>query len=149
MRVLTGVLWLVVGGCGGGSSVAPDGVPPPAAGAADASPATETAVVELRLDQAETVGGLRLLWVGLADSRCPRGVECVWEGEVKTTLEIVLADGAAATVGLSLRPGADQDPTAVPGHELRLLEVRPHPIEGVSPARSDYRAKVDVRALTE
>ena len=34
------------------------------------------------------VHGLRVTLGGIKDSRCPRGVECIWAGEVKTSLAI-------------------------------------------------------------
>lgn len=74
------------------------------------------------------------------DSRCPEGVECVWEGEV--TVAVTLFDGDGGTHELQLTlPGGQREfrfpespaRQAVMAWDVQLLSVLPYPREGAAP----------------
>lgn len=102
---------------------------------------------ELRLDETTTFEHVRLAWVDLNDSRCPRGAQCVWEGQVVATIVVSRDDIEPQTVELTLRPGVVPSPQTAAGYELRLLRVDPYPREGIIPDRSEYIAIVEIRAV--
>lgn len=167
MRVLATASVLLAIGCQGG---APSGAP--AAGQKDAlasprAPAPAATkipagsedppgsqaddgnrVVELGLDQVVTSGALRLRLLELDDSRCPLGVQCVWEGQVRATLSVSVDESVSAgyeTVELFLRAGVEPVDEVVFDHGLRLLRVEPHPRDGVTPARGSGVVTLEVR----
>lgn len=119
---------------------------PRATGASDPGPvdpgtkAVEQSL-ELRLDQAASADGLTLTWISVSDSRCPRGVTCIWAGEV--TLKIRARDGAEEselTLTLGAREGGDRATTA--RHGIRLTAVGPAPSAGAAAPRDAHRATV-------
>ena len=80
----------------------------------------------------------------VADSRCPKGVTCIWAGEVKCLVEVV-ASGSSQRVELT-EPGLGSGPTrqAVKGYELSFA-VDPYPEAGKQISRDDYRLRLTVR----
>ncbi|MGK5555736.1 hypothetical protein ACSNOI_29375 [Actinomadura kijaniata] len=71
------------------------------------------------------------------DSRCPRGVQCVWEGDVTVDVEAVTGGKATAH-----RLNLNREPTGVTvaGHDLRLVAIRPDRVAGRPVPAGDYRA---------
>jgi hypothetical protein len=69
------------------------------------------------------------------DSRCPIGVTCVWEGEVKVQVTVFYGDGTVHEAELSI-PGGEPGPVApervgravAAGYVVHLLEVAPYPV---------------------
>ncbi|MFQ5350874.1 MAG: hypothetical protein ACE5EG_10565, partial [Thermoanaerobaculia bacterium] len=140
------VATVLIVGCRGGAISTPHGQPATvteAPGGAVVEP-RERRVVELTLDQTVDLADLRVRWLELSDSRCPREVQCVWEGEAVVTLEVSRDDGRSRRLALDLRPGTGSEVVTVLGHELRLVSVEPYPREGVEPRRDDYRAAVEI-----
>ncbi|MFI6318641.1 hypothetical protein ACIBG8_14025 [Nonomuraea sp. NPDC050556] len=73
------------------------------------------------------------------DSRCPEGVQCVWEGDAVVTVRITA--GTAAPTEHELHTNARfATAVTVAGHELRLVALNPHPKQGVTLAADSYRA---------
>lgn len=147
-RALASVVLLLMLACEGGSrtqpSVPPNGDTGTQAGAGPAGPG-DAVVVELRFDETMPVGALRLRWLELGDSRCPLGVQCVWEGQAVVTLEVSGDEVVPERVELTLRAGVEAAARAVAGRELRLLGVDPYPREGVTASRDEYVATIDLR----
>lgn len=85
-------------------------------------------------------GGLRIEFEGVsADSRCPKGEQCVWAGDA--TLRVWLQSGAGPRELRELHTAAGARSTLqLPGHELRLLGLAPDAITGKTIARQDYVA---------
>ncbi len=74
-----------------------------------------------------------------ADSRCPRGEQCVWAGDA--TVRIWLQRGAGPRQARELRAAAGAGQTArALDHEVRLVRLEPHPVAGKALARQDYVA---------
>ncbi len=154
MRLLATALVLLLFGCEGGSlgrpSVTPAGQPrepgPVPAATNTRTTAADGTVVELRFDESLSFDVLRLRLVELNDSRCPQGVQCVWEGQAVATVEVSGDDLAAQTVELVLRAGVEPRAVAAAGYELRLLRVEPYPRAGVTPERREYVATISIRS---
>ncbi len=139
-------------GCHSGSPSTPTPAATPAREPASDRPAPSasedaTAVVELRIDEIASHGNLRLRLLEVNDSRCPRGAQCIWEGQVTATVEVSRQNLMPQTVELMLRAGVEMWATAVAGFELRLLNVAPYPRDGVTPERGAHLATVEIRPL--
>jgi len=72
-----------------------------------------------------------------ADSRCPQGVNCVWEGDA-VVLVSVRVDGQPAA-RRELHTARDSEAEAG-SYRVRLVGLAPLPRAGASPAPGDYRA---------
>lgn len=146
MRVLSTLFVLGILGCQGGALPSPDGRPDPGP-EAEPQPGAggREVVLQLRYDEVVSHGALRLWLLDLNDSRCPIGVECVWEGQVVAVVEAAPDGQTPRQVELVLRPAGEPAWQPVADHALRLLEVEPHPRDGVTPGRADYVATVELR----
>ena len=74
-----------------------------------------------------------------ADSRCPKGEQCVWAGDATVQVWLQQGFGPRATRQLHAAPGAAQAASAL-GHELRLVRLDPHPVSGKAVAKPDHVA---------
>ncbi len=82
------------------------------------------------------------------DSRCPSGVNCVWEGEVVT--ELILGKLGADTLDLTFRPGREKASVGRSmGYHFRLIEVNPYPTKGVEMDSVKYNIVLEVKKETE
>lgn len=79
-----------------------------------------------------------------ADSRCPKGVRCVWAGDA--TVRVWVQRGAEPKLQRELHttPGATQAVRLL-GHELRLLQLDPYPLAGQPTAAAAYRATLTLK----
>jgi hypothetical protein len=81
---------------------------------------------------------IRLLEVA-QDSRCPRDVVCVWEGDALAAIEVVYR-GVEYAFGLHLNPAESRPGTAtVGGYQVALDAVAPEPQADVTIPQADYR----------
>lgn len=78
-----------------------------------------------------------------ADSRCPKGVQCVWAGDAVVRIWLQRASGARELRDLHTAANAPRGPGAP---SVRLLRVDPLPVAGREIAREDYTATL---VLTE
>ena len=84
--------------------------------------------------------GLRIGFDGVsADSRCPKGEQCVWAGDAILRVWLQQGSGPRLTRDLHAAPRAGQAAVAL-GHELRLVRLDPYPISGKVIAARDYVA---------
>ncbi len=72
-----------------------------------------------------------LRYDGVADSRCPPGVQCVWAGELTYKFTLTAAGGNESFGLTSARPGFDA--TSVAGLHIALGQ---NPVPPVQPANS-------------
>ena len=72
------------------------------------------------------------------DSRCPKGVTCIWAGEVSCTVEIEYQESINR---LTLtEPGLTDWPPERSFREYKLIyHVEPYPVAGAEIAQDDYR----------
>ncbi len=84
-----------------------------------------------------------MLWVDLEDSRCPRGAQCIWQGEAVVHLEVWKLDGERERLRLSTKTDDDRQ-TEIDGTTIRLVDVHPYPGEFEDVERSDYEAMLEI-----
>lgn len=78
------------------------------------------------------------------DSRCPKDVNCVWEGEA--VAELVLGKMGTDTLALTYRPGREQAAVGrASGYNFRLLEVNPYPEKGKSIEKENYEIVLEIK----
>ena len=80
-----------------------------------------------------------------ADSRCPRGAQCFWEGYAAAVFKITARDGDA--VEHTLYPGVGSRGIVLDGSELVFLELKPYPELSRRIAPGDYQAVLVLRRL--
>jgi hypothetical protein len=105
-----------------------------------------TRLEQLHFDETLTSYGLELTWLEVQDSRCPKGVVCFWEGEVKVLLGAREVEGKdLGTFWLALRFPEDERAVAKIGNRLiQLTEVGPYPVAAVETPRAEYVASLAV-----
>jgi hypothetical protein len=83
----------------------------------------------------------------IADSRCPSGVECIWQGEVACLVEITHSGTGQEKV--LTYPGLTQEPSkAQVGSYQFTFSVEPYPEAGKEIEKSEYRLNLLIsRAL--
>jgi hypothetical protein len=79
------------------------------------------------------------------DSRCPRGVECFWEGEVNCDV-VVTYKGESSNITLT-QSGAEQSSEATYREYRLIYSVEPYPQAGKQIATADYRLILTVEKL--
>ncbi len=97
-------------------------------------------------DHAEISEDLKVTFKDLLeDSRCPEGVECVWEGQAKVTLSIAEEDNPVSDLELILRAGkAELAKDTLHEYIYTLLEVRPYPKDGTIFEKEEYEIEIKV-----
>lgn len=89
-------------------------------------------------------GGLRLGFDGVsADSRCPKGEQCVWAGDATARVWLQQGGGAKEAGELHTSAGTTQAARLL-GYEVRLLRLDPYPISGKPIANADYIATLQL-----
>jgi hypothetical protein len=103
----------------------------------------------LRVGQEATVAEqkLNVKFVSvLEDSRCPKGVNCIWAGNVRVQLQVSKARSKPAKVELSLNPrdAPDGEASNYGDYKLKLVSVEPYPVEGQQLRASDYTVTLSI-----
>lgn len=87
--------------------------------------------------------GLELKFDSVAeDSRCPKGVTCVWAGNARVLLKV--KKDAAAPADVELNTNSNPKTAGYLNYELRLKELRPYPESDVTINHSDYEVTLTV-----
>jgi len=86
----------------------------------------------------------------LQDSRCPRNVQCIRQGDAVILLQAKSPDGGFDTIEARLPGNVAPTDTTVPwdvwgGYRFRLLQLDPYPVAGVEVDSSAYVATLLVR----
>ncbi len=82
------------------------------------------------------------------DSRCPKNVNCFWEGQVKIKISLVNESKVEQDFTLTLRDDRPRDRTkVVNGYSYELLAVDPYPEEEKKIQPEDYVVKVVVKKV--
>lgn len=76
------------------------------------------------------------------DSRCPRGVDCVWEGNARVRLR--LKRPGAAPTEIELNTNLEPRRAAAFGHDVRLKELSPYPQANQPVDKKTYVAALEV-----
>jgi len=79
------------------------------------------------------------------DSRCPIGVECIWQGQVSLYLNLVKNNADIGNFILTSRSGDKELMSKViDGYDISVVKVEPYPIKGQKLSLSDYTATLDI-----
>jgi hypothetical protein len=78
----------------------------------------------------------------VADSRCPKGEQCIREGEATIRVWLRKAPGARETQELHV--SSEDGSLSGQGYELRALRLDPYPISGKATEASAYSASLEV-----
>jgi len=83
------------------------------------------------------------------DSRCPAGVNCVWQGQVRLITSITTQDQQNDSLELTYQGGASADVNSreFDGFRIEITKVSPAPKEGEVIEGSDYRVSMKVIKL--
>ena len=76
-------------------------------------------------------GKLKIKFVSVAeDSRCPKGVNCVWAGNARVVLQVGKNNGAPVKLELNTSPreGAGAVGSGYGQYLIKLVEVAPYPV---------------------
>lgn len=111
---------------GGSTATAGEGEPAAADPDGSASGAEVAQEIELQLKQPKEVDGMTLEWVEVQDSRCPKGVTCVWAGEAVVGIEYAAGE-ESGRIDLGLQAREMPASRNVAGRGLTLLSVEPYP----------------------
>ncbi len=79
------------------------------------------------------------------DSRCPKGVTCIWAGNAKVLLKVKKDAGKPADV--ELNTNINPKTSRYLEYELRLKELKPYPESGATIKPSDYEVTLTVHKL--
>jgi len=74
----------------------------------------------------------------VADSRCPRDVQCVTAGQATVRLRVTLRGENERTLDMQTTPGGEQ--TTMGSYLLKLADLVPLPTAGAAVKSADYRA---------
>lgn len=102
----------------------------------------DTTLLTLPVGTSASAGEITVGFNSVAeDSRCPTGVQCVWEGDA----EVVLTLGGPAGIE-SVRLHTTLDPRVVDfgGYEVELRAVAPYPVDGEAIEPDDYVVQLAV-----
>lgn len=101
---------------------------------------------ELKRGQSATVSGAELTvgFEGVSeDSRCPTGVQCVWEGDASVEVTLLKPPAEKATRVLHTSAREPREAT-YQGLKVRLKDLTPQPKEGAPVAAQEYRVTLVV-----
>ncbi|MCV2360725.1 hypothetical protein LNV08_17270 [Paucibacter sp. TC2R-5] len=89
--------------------------------------------------------GLRIGFEGVsADSRCPKGEQCMWAGDATVRVWLQQGTGPKELRELNAAEGPAQTAYAY-GYALRLLSLAPYPVSGKPIAAGDYVLTLKLR----
>ncbi|MFC1965685.1 hypothetical protein ACFLWI_01880 [Chloroflexota bacterium] len=106
---------------------------------------------EFSLHTGESIGiigenlGIEFIEVS-EDSRCPKGVTCIWEGRVTAVVEISM-DGSSQQLKLT-EPGLTDTPARIIHGEYELTyKIEPYPEEGKEISIDEYRLILTINKI--
>ncbi len=79
----------------------------------------------------------------IEDSRCPKGVECVWAGNGKVEITVHLPGKEPGIQ--ELNTNLDPNEIAAGEYKIQLLELQPFPVKSEEIMPEEYRVKLIVR----
>ena len=87
--------------------------------------------------------GLTISFSAVAeDSRCPKGVDCIWAGNGRIVVKVSKGYRKAATV--ELNTGVAPKEQRFQDYDIKLVNLDPYPQKNVNVKRSDYTATLIV-----
>ena len=90
------------------------------------------------------VEGLTIEFGSVAeDSRCPIGVDCIWQGNAKVLLKMHRKGKDART--LELNTTLEPRSASFPGYVVEMVQLEPYPKANASTKKEDYVVTLIVR----
>ncbi|MGD8371478.1 MAG: hypothetical protein PVF44_04715 [Syntrophobacterales bacterium] len=81
------------------------------------------------------------------DSRCPKGTNCIWEGNGKVNIQLTSQSQTSETVELNTSMSLPSEATYLT-YNISLLDLKPYPLAGSTIQQSEYIATVSVSTGT-
>lgn len=81
----------------------------------------------------------------LADSRCPADAMCVWQGNVKVSLQVVSGGQTQVTLTLGELLAGDVNSVTVDGAIVTLVDMQPYPLASQPTDPADYEVTLDIQ----
>lgn len=80
------------------------------------------------------------------DSRCPKGVNCIWAGNVRVLLHVTKAKSKPVKVELNLNPRdfPDGEAGGYGDYKIKLVKVDPYPVADQQIKAGDYTATLSI-----
>jgi hypothetical protein len=100
----------------------------------------------LRPGKQVTIGDakLKIRFVSVVeDSRCPKGVDCVWQGNAKARFELIATGKRRASI-VMLNTGVAPKERAFSGYTVKLARISPEPKSGQKMRPREYEATLIV-----
>jgi hypothetical protein len=103
--------------------------------------------VSVRINNQKSVmrDRLRIKFVAVEDSRCPRDANCVWAGNAKVTIRVTNRRGQSRT--FDLNTNLQGKSARFDGYEITLGAVSPYPSSTARINRNGYTANFTVTKL--
>ena len=100
----------------------------------------------LRVGESASVQGASLVIQFLevaGDSRCPKGAQCVWEGDATVRISVRRGTGPAEKQDLHT---SSREPAAQAGavHLVRLMRLEPQPVIDRAIQQAEYEATLEI-----
>jgi hypothetical protein len=116
-------------------------------GALTANAQTSQQQISVRLKTQKSVmrDRLRIKFIAVEDSRCPRDTNCVWAGNAKVTIKVTNRRGKSQT--FDLNTNLDAKAVKFDGYEISLGSVNPYPRANVRLNPNGYTASLTVTKL--
>ena len=94
---------------------------------------------ETQIDSPDTEFNLKFLSV-VEDSRCPKGVDCIWEGNARLQLQMSLTKTDNNFETFELNTDLEPQSYLIEGYEIKILDLVPKPIVNLIIKQEDYVA---------
>ena len=90
-------------------------------------------------------GKLKIKFVSVPeDSRCPKGVNCIWAGNARVVLEVGNSGGKAVKLELNTSPREGTAGGEYGQYLIKLVDVAPYPVSGQTGKPRNYTATLVV-----
>ena len=102
----------------------------------------DTAFLDLPVGRSADNGEISVTFEAVTeDSRCPRGAQCVWEGNA--SVRLTLGSGGE-TAGVILSSALDPRRVAFAGYVVSLRDLVPYPVSEQPLEREPYVARIAI-----
>lgn len=79
------------------------------------------------------------------DSRCPVGVQCIWQGQVTVNLNLIKNNNTVENFNLTNRSGDENLASKlVDGYQIKVVKVEPYPTNLKKLSPSDYNVTLEI-----
>ncbi len=82
------------------------------------------------------------------DSRCPSGVTCIWQGQVKASIGISKGSQSIGNFTLGLTPDKTMALKSFDNYFVQLIDIKPYPVSTNKTLTSDYVATLTLFTST-